>query len=171
MNFKELQEKIGQQSKADWFQHQNGGGWINKKAKVDKSVFVGENAVVFSGHVYDNARVYGNAQVSGNAWVSGDARIYGNARVYGDARIYGDARVYGDAHIYGDAWDRSPLFIVGSRHSLTNCKKGYIQIGCHCKTIEWWYKNYKAVGKKEGYSEIEMKEYFEYIKLFKKIGK
>ena len=83
----------------------------------------------------------------------------------------GDAWVSGNAQVYGNAWENSPLFIVGTKHSLTNCKKGYIQIGCHCKEISWWVKNYEMVGKREGYSADEIKEYGEYIKLFSIIGK
>lgn len=135
MNFQELQNKIGTQNKNEWHQHKNGGGWVNIKAKIDDSVFVGENAIIFSGTVY------------GNAQVSGDARVSGNA------------------------WEKSPLFIIGTKHSLTNCKKGFIQIGRHCKEIDWWLKNGVEVAKKEGYTPEEIKEYREYVKLFKKIGK
>lgn len=85
--------------------------------------------------------------------------------------MYGDAKVHGDAWVYGDAWDKSPLFVIGSRHSLTNAKHGYIQIGFHCKTVKWWVENYKDIGKKEGYSEEEIAEYGAYIELFKRIGK
>ena len=50
--------------------HENGGGWVAKTAKVEKSVFVAEHA-----QVSGNARVYGDAQVSGDAWVSGNAHV------------------------------------------------------------------------------------------------
>ena len=141
MTFQELQSRIGAQIKADWRKHDNRGGWIHKSATVDGGAFIGERAIVFSG------------------------------RVYGDARVFGNARVYGDARVSGDAWVKSPLFIVGSRHSLTNAKHGYIQIGCHCKTIDWWLKNYKDIGQQEGYTSEETKEYGLYIQLFKRIGK
>ena len=147
MTFLELQEKIGTQNKADWHQHKNGEGWVHKEAQVNDSVYIGENAIVFSGILY------------GNAWVSGDAQVYGNARVYGDAQVY------------GDAWEKSPLFILGSRHSLTNAKYGHIQIGCHCKEIKWWQENFRDIGKKEGYTPEEIEEYGLYIELFAKVGK
>lgn len=144
MIFEQLQEKIGQQDKTDWHQHSNGGGWVHKSATVDASAYIGENAIVLSGEdtcALPYTCALPSPQVSGNAWVS------------------------------GDAWVKSPLFIVGSRHSLTNARHGYIQIGCHCKTIDWWLENYKDIGKKEGYTEEEIAEYGAYIKLFKKVGK
>ena len=177
MTYKELEDKMGPQTKADWTQQDNGGGWIHKSAVVDTGVFIGEDAIVFSGRVSGNAQVYGdarvsgNAQVFGNAWVFGDARVCGDARVSGNAQVFGNAWVFGNARVSGNAWVKSPLFIVGSRHSLTNTKHGYIQIGCHCKTIDWWLENYKDIGQKEDYTASEIEEYGLYIQLFKKIGK
>ena len=45
--------------------HVNGGGWVAKTAKVDKTAFVGFFA-----------RVDGDARVSGNTHVFGDAKVY-----------------------------------------------------------------------------------------------
>jgi len=39
----------------------------------------------------------------------------------------------------------------------------YIKIGCLCESVSWWLENYKAVGKKEGYSEAEIKRYGSFI--------
>ena len=142
MTFQELQNKIGTQNQADWSQHKNGGGWVHKTARIDATAYIGENAIIFSG----------NAQVTGNA------RVYGNAQVSGNARVS------------SDAWVKSPLFIIGSKHSLSNAKHGYIQIGCHCETYAWWKVHYRAVGRKNRYSPAEIKEYGEYIKLFAKVG-
>jgi hypothetical protein len=103
--------------------------------------------------------------------VYGDARVSGNARVSGDAWVSGKAWVSGNARVSGDAWEKSPLFIVGSRHSLTNAKHGFIQIGCHCKEIKWWQENFRDIGKKEGYTPDEIEEYGAYIDLFVKVGK
>jgi carbonic anhydrase/acetyltransferase-like protein (isoleucine patch superfamily) len=188
MTFEQLQEKIGTQDQADWSQHENGGGWVHKSAKVEKTAFIGNNAIVWgrvygdswvsgNAQVFGNAQVYGDAQVYGNAWVYGDAQVYGDARVYGDAQVYGDARVYGNAQVFGNArvsgnaWEKSPLFIVGTAHSLTNAKNGHIQIGCKCQPFDWWLS---AEGEKfarfNGYSECQIKEYRAYVQLFKEVG-
>ena len=148
MTFELLKLKIGDIKQKEWHQHKNGGGWVKNGCRVEESAFIGENAIVFSCHA-----------ISGDAWVSGGAQVSGDARVYGNARVS------------GGAWEKSPLFIIGTKHSLTNCKKGHIQIGCHCKKIDWWMKNFEDIGKKEGYTSEEIAEYGEYIKLFKEIGK
>jgi hypothetical protein len=70
--------------------------------------------------------------------------------------------------VYGDAWENSPLYIQGSRHALTFCKFGWIQIGCHGKPIAWWQENYKELGAKEGYTPEQIEEYGLYIELFSK---
>jgi hypothetical protein len=76
--------------------------------------------------------------------------------------------VYGNAQVYGNAWDHSPLYIQGTRHSLTFCKFGWLQIGCHGKLVTWWLENYKEVGVKEGYTPEQIEEYGQYIELFAK---
>jgi hypothetical protein len=109
--------------------------------------------------------------VSSNAWVSGDAWVFGDAQVFGNARVSGDARVFGNARVSGDTWFKPPLFIIGSRFSLTNAKFGYIQIGCQCQTFGWWKKNGLKLAKQNNFTKEEIAEYRAYIDLFCKIGK
>jgi hypothetical protein len=85
--------------------------------------------------------------------------------------VSGGAQVYGDARVYGDAWHQSPLFIVGSVFSLTNCKHGHIQIGCQCRTFEWWKKSGLTLAKEHSFTPGQIKEYKAYIELFEKVGK
>ena len=141
-------------------QHKNGGGWIANTATVEDSVYIGSDA-----WVYGNAQVYGDAQVLGNAWVSGDAWVYGNARVSGDAQVCGSARVF------GDAWVETPLFIQGTKHGVSNSSYGKLSIGCVTLTFAEWKKQYRALGKREGYTEKQIKEYGAIIALATKIGK
>ena len=100
-----------------------------------------------------------NLDQSGNAWVSGDARVYGNAQVSGNARVR------------GDAWETTPLYIAGMKHSLSNSRHGHILIGCHEHTFAYWLDHYKAIGRAEGYSEEEIKQYGLFIELFVRVGK
>lgn len=160
MTFTDLNTKLGDNEKqSDWTQHPNGGGWINKTAKVDDTAFVGGNAIVWG-------MVFGNARISGDAWV------FGNAWVYGNAWVSDNAQVSGNAQVFGNTWTTSPLFIIGSKHSLTNAKHGYIQIGCKCETFQWWLsKEALAFAKESGYTAAEIEEYQEYVKLFMKVGK
>ena len=156
----------------DWKQHENGGGWVYKTAKVDSSVYLHPTSIVYgNAQVYGNARVSGDARVYGNARVSGDAQVYGNAQVSGNARVSGDAqvsgnaRVSGDARVYGDAWESSPLYIHGTRHALTLCSHNQIAAGCHVHSIAEWLKRYKVIGRSEGYSKNQIEEYGVYLNL------
>ena len=123
-------------------QHPNGGGWVANTASVEKTVYVGPNAQVF-----------GNAQVSGNARVSDDAQVSGNAWVF------------------GDAWEQSPLYVQGSKHSVTNSGHNQITIGCQTQDFAYWKKHYRAIGKANGYTKAEIEEYGKILELFFKIGK
>ena len=82
-----------------------------------------------------------------------------------------NAWVYGNARVYGNAWNKSPLYIQGSKHSLSNCKHGHIAIGCQCHSYQYWIENYKNIGSKQGYTEDEIKEYSEHIRYMIKMGK
>jgi len=171
-------------------QHTNGGGWVANTATVEATSYVGVDARVYGNarvygdaqvygntRVYGDARVYGNARVSGNTRVFGNARVfgytqvYGNAQVYGDARVSGDAQVYGYARVSGNAWETSPLYIHGTKHSITNCACGYIAIGCQVHTFAEWKAKYKAIGKSAKYTPAQIKEYGLLIALVIKLGK
>ena len=102
---------------------------------------------------------------------NGGGTVQDTAHVEESVYVGPDARVFGDARVSGDAWVFSPLYIQGPRHALTNCKYGYIQIGCHCNTFAYWQKHYKAIGRAEGYTEEEIEQYGLFIQMFAKIGK
>ena len=153
------------------------GGFIEKESNVYGDAWVSGNA-----QVYGNARVYGDAWVYGNAWVYGDARVYGNARVSGNAWVYGNARVSGNAlvygnawvsgnaRVYGNAWETSPLQIQGSKHFITECKKGHLKIGCIELSFEQWKEKFEEVGKDQGYNDKQIQEYGLYIDLAIKLS-
>ena len=154
MNYTELEQKLGKQTKSDWHQA-SGGGWIHKNAKVENE-----------DNIRGNAIVTGNARVSGNAWVSGNAMVSGNARVYGNAMVFGNAKVS------GDAWEKSPLYLLDSRnHGATNCKHGWLKIGCEEHTFQDWDKNFDQIAIKHNLTNAEKIEYRAIIDLFIKIGK
>jgi carbonic anhydrase/acetyltransferase-like protein (isoleucine patch superfamily) len=151
----------------------SGNAWVSGDARVsgDAQVFgnarVSGDAWVFgNARVFGNAWVFGNARVFGNAQVSGNARVSGNAQVSGDARVFGNAQVFGNARVSGDAWEKTPLYIQGSRHAAYWAKKGVLGIGCQQYPIEEWRARYEEIGKKSGYSEAEIKEYGRHIRYF-----
>jgi hypothetical protein len=83
--------------------------------------------------------------------------------VSGDARVFGNAQVSGDARVFGDAWVQSPLQIRGSRHFVTLGSLQQIAIGCHVHDFAYWKEHFKAIGRTEGYSAEEIKEYRHHI--------
>ena len=146
--FEQLKEIFPDVVPTEWHTHPNGNGWVKNTVTIADKIYIGEDAIVS-----DNARIYGNARISGSAWV------YDNARVYGDARVY------------GGCWKYSPLYICGTRFSLSNCKPGYIQIGCYCLTFDEWLEKGEAIADANNFTAEEKTEYRAYIELFKKIGK
>ena len=149
-----------------------GNAMVSGNARVSGYAMVYGNAEVYGyALVYGDAMVYGNAEVYGNAGVSGNARVSGDAEVYGYALVYGDAMVSGNARVSGDAWDKTPPLFHGTKHSISESKKGFLKIGCMELSFSEWKKKYKEIGKKQGYSENEIEEYGIIIMAIEKTSK
>ena len=106
-----------------------------------------------------------------NAKAYGHAHIRGDATLTGTAKVCGVATVCGDAVIYADSWNKNPLYIQGTRHSLTNCAYKTIKIGCEKHSFDHWMYNFVEIGKKNKYSSKEIEEYSKYIELTVMLGK
>ncbi|MDX3227837.1 DUF6055 domain-containing protein [Streptomyces sp. ME19-01-6] len=78
--------------------HSNGGGWVDNRANVAASVYVGPRAAVFSG-----STVTGNARIEGLSWVNSGATISGNVVVKDNAIVQGGANLSGSVVLGGDA--------------------------------------------------------------------
>ncbi|MEN3357354.1 MAG: hypothetical protein V7637_1336, partial [Mycobacteriales bacterium] len=78
--------------------HSNGGGWVDNRANVAATAFVGPRAAVFG-----NSTVSGNARIEDLAWVNSGATVSGNAVVKGSALVQGGANLSGNVVIGGDA--------------------------------------------------------------------
>jgi hypothetical protein len=46
--------------------------------------------------------------------------------------------------------------------------KDQIQIGCEIHSIEYWIENYKKIGLVNSYSDEQIEEYGEYIRMIQK---
>jgi hypothetical protein len=78
--------------------HSNGGGWVDNRATVASTAYVGPRAAV-----YGSSRVSGNARIEGLAWVNSGATISGNAVVKDNALVQGGANLSGSVVVGGDA--------------------------------------------------------------------
>ena len=54
--------------------------------------------------------------------------------------------------------------LYGSKHSLFYIDN-IIKIGCEKYTIKEWLDSYEEIGKKNDYTELEINEYYKYIKM------
>ncbi|MFB4275432.1 DUF6055 domain-containing protein [Nonomuraea sp. MTCD27] len=78
--------------------HSNGGGWVDNRANVAATAYVGPRAAV-----YGNSTVSGNARIEDLAWVNSGATVSGNAVVKNSALVQGGANLSGSVDIGGDA--------------------------------------------------------------------
>ncbi|MEV0612571.1 DUF6055 domain-containing protein [Nonomuraea sp. NPDC050404] len=78
--------------------HSNGGGWVDNRANVAATAYVGPRAAV-----YGNSTVSGNARIEDLAWVNSGATVTGNAVVKNSALVQGGANLSGSVVVGGDA--------------------------------------------------------------------
>lgn len=78
--------------------HSNGGGWVDNRATVSSSAYVGPRAAV-----YGSSTVSGNARIEGLAWVNSGATVRDNAVVKDSAIVQGGANLSGSVVLGGDA--------------------------------------------------------------------
>ncbi|GKQ35022.1 DUF6055 domain-containing protein [Streptomyces sp. A012304] len=78
--------------------HANGGGWVDNRANVAATAYVGPRAAVLG-----NSTVTGNARIEGLAWVNSGATVGGNVVVRDNAIVQGGANLSGSLVLGGDA--------------------------------------------------------------------
>ena len=148
MNFETLKEITGNPNlnPADWHQHKNGGGWVYKDVFIEENpeIYIGPKAIVWGGTIRKSNFAFKCEMHGGVMW--GGEMLEGT-------------------------WETTPLFIAGSKHSLSNAKPGYIQIGCQLHTFAHWQKHVRGIAKIHGYNKAEQDEYAAYVELFIKLGK
>jgi uncharacterized protein DUF6055/cellulose binding protein with CBM2 domain len=78
--------------------HSNGGGWVDSRANVAATAYVGPRAAV-----YGNSTVNGNARIEGLSWVNSGATVGGNVVVRDSALVQGGSNLSGSMIVGGDA--------------------------------------------------------------------
>ena len=80
----------------------------------------------------------------------------------GDAWVHGNAVVCDNAVVRGGAWDKSPLYIQGSKWSVCMTNLTHIQIGCQNHSISDWIDHGVAIARRNHADDI-IPEYIWYI--------
>ncbi len=123
-------------------QHPNGNGW------VENTVIIPENICVPA-----TSRIWGKARIGDNARIGNGARIGDNARIGNGASIGNWAKT------------RPPIQIQGTRDLLCEFSDTHVSIGCEIHPLVWWLDHYQEKGTEHNYSESQINEYGEYLKL------
>ena len=72
------------------------------------------------------------------------------------------------ANLEGANLEGAFVFICGSRHNLQyNKLLGELRIGCHVYHLEYWLLMYDSIGNEEGYTESQISEYHNYMRMLK----
>ena len=71
----------------------------------------------------------------------------------------------GDAQVYGDAWEKSPLYIQGTKYAFYMATANKVGCGCQVFTFAGWHKIWRKIAAKFGMTEAEQAEYVSYFNL------
>jgi carbonic anhydrase/acetyltransferase-like protein (isoleucine patch superfamily) len=135
-----------------------------------KEEFCKRNILVGNFATVGDSALVGNYAKVGNFATVGDYALVGNFAKVGDYAKVGDSAKVGNSAKVGDSakFKSSPIYIIGSKHIINYYGNEKIAIGCFVKTFEEWEKEYKLIGKANGYTDEQIEEYKVYIDLIKK---
>ena len=77
----------------------------------------------------------------------------------------GDAWVSDCAQVYGDAWEKSPLYIQGTKYAFYMAAANKVGCGCQVFTFAGWHKHWRKIAVKFKMTEAEQTEYVSYFNL------
>ena len=88
-----------------------------------------------------------------------------------DIKIGNEVKIGNEAEIGDGAEIVKSIFIVGSKHTVNWYGTNEIHIGCYKKSISVWKTIYKKAGEAEGYTDKQIIEYCQYIKVCEDLQK
>ena len=146
------------------------GATIGNGAVIGNWAKIGDGATIGNGAKIGDWAKIGNWAVIGIGAKIGDVATIGNGAVIGNGVKIGNGAVIGNwAKIgYKISVTQSPLYIQGTKHSISDCCDGNLKIGCHIHSIKDWKNNYKEIGTDASYTDEEIAEYYDYILLAEK---
>ena len=77
----------------------------------------------------------------------------------------GDAWVSGNAQVSGDAWEKSPLYIQGTKYAFYMATANKVGCGCQIFTFAGWHKHWRKIAVTFNMAEAEQTEYVSYFNL------
>ena len=97
-------------------------------------------------------------------WIESEINLShdGDAWVCNNAVVRDNALVCDNAVVRGGAWDKSPLYIQGSKWSVCMTNLTHIQIGCQNHSISDWIDHGVAIARRNHADDI-IPEYIWYI--------
>ena len=119
-----------------------------------------------------NAKIFASASIWGGVIRGGE--IWGGV-IRGGVIRGGEIRggVIRGGVIWGGVYKKTLMQIQGSRHfcyaTPTDAGKIELGIGCCIYPISEWKEKYIAIGKMDGYTDLEIEEYGHYIALYEKM--
>ena len=138
------------------------GASIGDNGSIGDNAYIGKHA-----SIGNNASIGSDVSIGHDACIGKRVSIGNNASIGSDVSIGHDACISKRVSISDDAKLIQGFYVNGSKHPVTYKCNYTLSIGCHNYSIDKWLDKCAVIGKKEGYSEEQIKEYQTYIKMAK----
>ena len=136
-----------------------------------KTIYLRDENYNWKGVVYSNVNDLSLNLSAIGINIGNDVKIGDLAKIGYDVTI-GYGATIGDLATIGNGIKIiTGFYISGSKDSVTYVGDSKVSIGCHCLKISNWKKNFKTIGIKECYSELQIEEYKQYILMVDKFSK
>ncbi len=142
---------------------------IGYSANIGDSAKIGDSANIgYYAKIGDYANIGHYANIGYYAKIGDSANIGDSAKIgdYANIGYYAKIGDYANIGHYANIGDYANPIIIninGSKHFVRYWGEDRIDIGCEKHPIKDWIEIYEKLGKKENYTESEIKEYKGYI--------
>jgi hypothetical protein len=147
---------------------------VSQRALLDQHSTAQDQARIFGGQII-------NSTIAGETVIAGDVQIINstlqcssvsdNAIIEG-VILVGDIIVEGACVLSGPwslssgygvwlhrgCWTEPPRVHKFARYAVSECKDGYVHIGCRCSPIRDWLRNGRTIARRLGWSKDETDE-------------
>jgi len=145
---------------------------INSNVVIQKDVFIGPYTTIESNITIEKyARIGSFCRIAANSLIGRDARVENSVILGRNFTLAPEKDIPSGILLDSNLKLQCSLPVIyGSKHAVYWRSKTRLAIGCDAYPIDFWLEKYRKMGEIAGYSEKEIEEYYEYIKLMIKLG-
>lgn len=143
--------------------------------RVGENVTIHRTALIGEGlFIYDNVCISKHVEISYGVYIGKDSKIGEGSKIGSDVEIGVGVKISPGINLISELIipdntiiKKTPLQIQGSLNPIVAFDSGIVAIGCKDLHIDEWLEKYEMIGKVQGYSAEQIREYGSYLHFMK----